>query len=104
MESIVVVSAKIKNGRQWFAVYRVLVDAGIVTLADYSGFCKMVKEAVPEHEFLPSPVEIGRLAIDSFKKPVAQWNPKYAPVSGKRFDDYLEIAKRMQELMEEARM
>ena len=104
MESIMAVSAMIKNGRQWFAVYRVMVDAGIVTLADYSGFCKMVKEAVPGHEFLPSPVEIGRLAIDSFKKPVAQWNPRYAPVSGKRFDDYLEIANKMQELTEEARM
>lgn len=81
--------------RQWFAVYRPLVDCGILDLEDYFGFCKLVEESVPEHDKKPNTSEMQRMAVGSFTKTVSQWNEKNAPVQGKRFNEYLRIAKKM---------
>ena len=58
-----------------------------------------VKEDVPGHASLPDAKDLPRVAVDSFSKPVRKWDAHNAPVSGKRFRDYCEIARRVDELL-----
>ena len=94
------VAPMVEVARQWYAVYRVLADCKVVKEEDIVTFCDMVKAEVPEHPHLPTRIEMQRMAVHSFRKPVAMWNELNAPVQGKRFGDYVQIAERMQELLE----
>ena len=85
-------AVKISNTRQWYAVFRPMVDKGVYDKNDYDAFVWQVHEAVPMHTHLPTATELRRMAVDSFAKPVSLWMPHKAPVSGKRFDDYLHLA------------
>ena len=87
------VAGDVGVARQWYAVYRALADAGAVSVGDYDTFCRWVAEAVPDHPHMPVRDELQRMAVLSFARPVAQWNPTNAPVRGKRFDDYLRLAR-----------
>ena len=95
------VASMVEVGRQWYVVCRVLMDNGVVDEGDYDAFCERVKAEVPEHSHLPVRDEIVRMAVQSFKKPVAMWNELNAPVQGKRYKDYVKIAQKMQDLIEE---
>lgn len=86
-------------GRQWYAVYRAMVDRGAVREEDYEGFIAVVTETVPENACLPTTRELQRVAVGSFTKPVTQWREDNAPVQGKRFKDYVSIAKKTLELL-----
>lgn len=56
---------------------------------------------MPDHKYLPDPVEIGRLDILGFSKPIEKWNNKDTPVTQrKRFMEYKEIGLRMLDLLE----
>ena len=61
----------------------------------------MIAAEVPHHEHLPTVVELQRMAVGSFRKPVSKWNEMNAPVKGKRYKIYKEIAESMLELLEE---
>lgn len=98
--AIKAIAPMVEVGRQWYAVCRVLVDVKVVTEGDFEGFCQRVKAEVPENPHLPARDEMVRMAVQSFKKPVAMWNELNAPVQGKRYKDYVKIAERMQELLE----
>ena len=100
-EAVMAVAPHVENGRQWYAVYRKLVDRKAVGKDDYSGFVKMVTGLVPEHGHLPVERELRRMAVQSFAKPVALWEPDDAPVSGGRFYDYLRIARLTAEKLQE---
>jgi hypothetical protein len=82
---------KVKIGRQWYAVYKPMEEKMVFAKEDYSGFCERVAKEVPEHKHLPTVVELQRMAVQSFKKPVRLWNAKDAPVQGKRFTAYEQI-------------
>lgn len=93
-EKAVKTAAKhVKNARQWYAVYRALLDREATEKDDYAGFVELVERLVPEHTHLPIPIELRRMAVQSFRKPVALWERRDAPVSGARYDDYLRIAR-----------
>ena len=79
---------KVKIGRQWYAVYKPMEEKKIYGKEDYTTFCIRVRQEVPEHKHLPVDVELQRMAVQSFKKPVRLWKPKDAPVQGKRFTAY----------------
>ena len=98
--AIVDISEQVMNGRQWFAVYRALVDKEVMARGDFAGVCVLVRNTVPAHEHLPVDTEIARLDIQSFRKHVRQWDANDAPVSGKRYRKYLQIGLRMLELLE----
>ncbi len=85
--------------RQWYAVYRAMADLNIVGEGDYDTFIELVKTEVPSHKNLPTRVELQRMALQSFAKPVALWRIGNAPVQGKRFNDYLKIANRTKDLL-----
>lgn len=86
-------------GRQWYAVYRAMADLKVVKESDYEVFCSMIKDEVPEHEHLPTRTELQRLEIQSFSKPVVFWDISNAPVQGKRFYDYLNIAEETKKIL-----
>ena len=93
------VAPMVQVGRQWYAVYRPLVQRDVIAVEDYDGFISLVKEAVPEHEHMTTVDELQRMAVGSFRKIVSEWNPKNAPVQGKRFKDYQAIGLRTLELL-----
>ena len=90
----------VKQGRQWYAVYRPLEEKDVVDEDDYDCVCEMIKEIVPDHLHLPKADELQRMAVLSFRKPVKQWTPKDAPVKGKRFKDYQQIGLEMLALLD----
>lgn len=94
------IAPMIEVARQWYAVYRPFADKGIVDEGDYFTFCGMVRAAVPDHEHLPVADELQRMSVQSFKKSVRQWNPKDAPVKGKRFLAYQQIGLETLEMLE----
>ena len=70
----------VELGRQWYAVCRVLEDVNVVPEGDFEGFCQRVRAEVPAHNSLPTRIELQRMAVQSFKKPVSMWNELNAPV------------------------
>ena len=98
-DAIQAVAPLVNEKRKWFAVYRVLVDRDVLHEQAYDTFVQWVKEDVPGHASLPDAKDLPRVAVDSFSKPVRKWDAHNAPVSGKRFRDYCEIARRVDELL-----
>ena len=92
-EAVRAAATQVKYGRQWYAVYRAMVDREVVGKGNYAGFVAMVADLVPDHECLPAAAELRRMAVQSFNKPVRLWDADDAPVKGQRFDDYLRIAR-----------
>lgn len=95
--AIIAIADKVSKGRQWFAVYRPLVDieSELVNKGDFDGFCRLVKRLCPLHEHLPTAQELQRMDDKSFRRPVLKWNEYDAPVSGNRFWEYKRIADDM---------
>ena len=48
----------------------------------------------------PASALLQRMAVQSFKRPVRQWNPNDAPVQGKRFVAYQQIGLHILGLLE----
>lgn len=84
---------RVKNRRQWFAVYRALVDMGSLSATDYATFVALVERILPEHPHLPTIDQLQRMNTLSFSKRLALWDRNNAPVQGARFDEYYAIAK-----------
>lgn len=90
----------VKMGRQWYAVFKPMEEKSVYSTNDYAAFCERVKKEVPEHKHLPTADELQRMAVQSFRKPVRVWNPKDAPVQGKRFTAYQQIGLKTLGLLE----
>ena len=97
--AIISISAMVKNGRQWYPVYRALCEKGAVVDGDYTGFSELVARVLPDHPRLPVASELRRQAIQSLRRAIGLWDRNDAPVVGKRFDDYLRIARATLELL-----
>lgn len=98
--AIVKIAPKVENGRQWYAVYRALRDRDAIGDGDYTSLVNLVSRLVPDHPYLPVASELRRLSVQSFRRSVVLWDRTEAPVVGKRFDDYLRIARTMLDLLE----
>ena len=96
---IVKMGDEVKHARQWYAVFRAMVDYDIVSVNSVQEFCERVKNLLPSHEHLPNYKEVGRMAVQSFSKRVSMWRPDYAPVTGARYMDYLSIALQTSRLL-----
>ena len=89
-----------ESGRILFDPFVPLKGSSVpVNIDDFDGFIDMIKTEMPYHEHLPTRVELQRLVVQSFAKPVNSWKPGNAPVTGKRYNDYLKIAQKMMELL-----
>lgn len=65
----------------------------------YDVFCNRVQQVVPYHEHLPRTDEMQAMAVESFSKSVSKWDEKKAPVKGKRYKAYRELAERTTRLL-----
>ena len=93
VEQILVrMGGEVLHARQWFSVYKAMVEYEVQERGDYSGFCGRVRALLPQHGHLPEAKEIARMDVQSFAKPIAMWDEKNAPVHGTRFLDYQRIA------------
>ncbi len=90
--AIAAVAPEVSNGRQWYAVYRALADLDCTPEGCFREFADRVARLVPTHPHLPVAKELGRLAVQSFRKRVALWDASDAPVSGQRFAEYRRLA------------
>ncbi len=93
------VAPMIKVARQWYAVFRAMVDVRVIEKNGYDMFIDIVKKELPNHPKLPQRAEMHRLDMQSFSRPISLWRSDNAPVKGKRFNEYLSIAKRTLELL-----
>lgn len=94
-EVIQEVAPYVKNTRQWYAVFRPLVDKGALPSYGFDTFVEWVLDTCEHHPCPPSATELRRMMTDSFSKPVSHWTIDRAPVSGKRFKDYLSLAEKV---------
>lgn len=92
-------SQVITVARLWYAVYRMMADYSVVEVEDFDTFIDKLKAEVPHHEHIPTRAEMQRMATLSFAKPVKQWSADNAPVKGKRYKNYVMIAKKTEELL-----
>jgi hypothetical protein len=91
-EIIPKVAHMVHTRRHWIAVYRALVDIGVLEQEMFRTFVEMVTNLVPEHMHLPTVEVMRRMNVQCFTKPIDQWHPDNAPVSGSRYEEYLRIA------------
>lgn len=86
------------ESRAWFAVYRVFVDRNIVEAGDYAGFQNLLAEVMGDEAPVLNVRDMRyNLDVQSFAKPVSLWNVNDAPVTLRRFFDYMEVARRTSE-------
>ena len=90
----------VRCGRHWYAVLRVLMDCGYYVRGDYRGFVEDLQMWLGK-DFKPQPTahDLSKMCVQSFSKPLAQWNRNDAPVQDKRFDDYRNIANEFKEMI-----
>lgn len=100
-ERIVKIGPMVVHARQWFSVYRALLDKKLTEEDDFQGFCDRVKRLLPDHGHLPEPKELSKMNVLSFSKSLAFWTEYDAPVKGSRFKDYLRIGMTMSGLLSE---
>ena len=93
------IAPTITVARQWYAVFKVMMDLDIVKTWDYDGFCSMIKEELPNGKHLPTRLELQRMAVGCFAKSVIFWTENDAPVKGKRFDTYKKLAQKTKEML-----
>ena len=93
------IAPMITAARLWYAVYRMMADYSVVEVEDFDTFIDKLKAEVPHHEHIPLKVELQRMAVQSFAKPVKQWKPDNAPVKGQRYKSYVDIANKTEELL-----
>ena len=85
---------KVKGIRDWFSFYRPLVQYSVVKNMDYQGFCKLIKDTLPDHKPQPKYDEIQRIDYGCFRKPVEEWTPWSSPFKQRnRFVQYQEMAE-----------
>lgn len=93
------IAPQITVARQWYAVFKAMMEADVVKQWDYDAFCALVKEEVPHHHHLPTRLELQRMAIGSFAKSIFLWREADAPVRGKRFETYRKLAQQTKEML-----
>lgn len=93
------IAPQITIARQWYAVFKAMMEADVVKLWDYDAFCTLIKEEVPNNHHLPTRLELQRMAIGSFAKSIVLWTENDAPVRGKRFDTYKRLARQAKEML-----
>lgn len=95
------INPQVDTGRKWFAVMRVLMDCGFYKSGDYRGFVEDLQTWLgTDLKSLPAAPEVSRMCVQSFSKPFSQWDRNDAPVSGKRFDDYYDLAAQFKAMIE----
>lgn len=87
----------IKNKRQWFAVYRALVDCNtahpVVKEKDFAGFYALLHEVMGDEAPELNLSDLRRMDILSMARPLERWDADNSPVAASRFYDYLSVGR-----------
>ena len=83
----------IQNNRQWFSIYRVLVDRKRIPNEGYVSFVNLIQDLLGEDAPNLSVDDLRRMSVMCFADPFVMWTPENAPIGEKRFYDYLNIAR-----------
>ena len=83
----------IQNNRQWFSIYRVLVDRKRIPNEGYVSFVNLIQDLLGEDAPNLSVDDLRRTSVMCFAEPFVMWTPENAPIGEKRFYDYLNIAR-----------
>ena len=84
---------KIETGRIWFAVYRAMVDCRIIKKEDYTGFMRVLGEHMRQCPTINVKDLSTKMETLSFRRSVKEWDINNAPVGGRTFYNYEEVAK-----------
>ena len=88
-------------GRKWFAVMRILIDCGYYKSGDYRNFIDDLQTCLGNDlNTLPTVQELSRMCVQSFSKSYERWDRNNAPVKGKRYEDYYNLAARFKEMID----
>lgn len=90
------IAESIKTKRQWFAVYRVLVDNNVIYDSDWTTFLDLVSQYTT-HSNLDVD-DLRRLNVMCFARPFAKWSREKSPAP-KVYNDYVTIAKSFMNLL-----
>lgn len=87
--------------RDWFSFYRPLVQYRVITDKDYKGFCKLIKETLPDHKPQPKYDEMQRIDNGCFRRPVAEWTLEGSDLKrSSRFDQYKDLGMAVTALLD----
>lgn len=88
------IKPQITTSRLWYAVYRPLVMIEKVKEGMFEEFKKYVESLITD---LPKDIDPrdlqSKMDVQSFKQDIEKWNPDNAPVKGKTFMTYYNVAK-----------
>ena len=88
------------NNRQWFCIYRVLADKGVLSDGAFYELSQLVNRLFPDNDYSINAKDLSRMAVGSFSKCHFFWNEADAPVQGKRYAEYLRLAQTFQSMLE----
>jgi hypothetical protein len=88
------------NNRQWFCIYRVLADKGVLSDGAFYELSQLVNRLFPDNDYSINAKDLSRMAVGSFSKRLFFWNEADAPVQGKRYAEYLRLAQTFQSMLE----
>ena len=80
----------ITTKRHWFVPCKWLMWKGYVEEGDFRTAVSMLQEHFPDLEL--DSKDLSKLNVDSFHKPFSQWREDDAPVNGKTFKKYYDLA------------
>lgn len=87
------IRSHVKCKRLWYSVFNVLRDCRYYAPNDYRGFVNDLKKWLgANYKLLPDPHDLSKLSVLSFSKPYWEWDRDNAPVRGKTFDKYCDLA------------
>ena len=98
-KAVAKIERQMSSSRQWFCIYRVLVDKGYLEDHDFVGLREKMDELFPSHDFSINPKDLARLDVGPFRKRLFFWEEADAPVQGKRYWEYHTLAKAFQDLL-----
>ena len=83
-----------KRARLWFCIYRALVDSRYIKRS-LNNFEMKMNELFAGQELNINVYDLSRIEVGCFCKPIKLWNEYDAPVKGKTFEMYDNMAKKV---------
>ena len=87
----------IKTKRQWFAIYRVLVDADIIADSAWTDFIDLLNLHLQERIDLDIN-DLRRINIMCFARPLSTWKRERSPAK-RTYNDYYQLAVAFQKML-----
>lgn len=99
--ALIEVMPLINSSRQWYCIYKPLVQVGKIIKGDFKGFEKLITRLIGKPTYIVNTRDLcAKMDIGSFKTcEVSEWKEEDAPVTGRNFTNYQSIALTFLELL-----